>query len=134
MVRKALVTLSFAVLGSTALAQEPELDPMDNVVWQFQSVTNSTYWVVARDVTYEQSRDRVTVWMNGDHYADSTVKYRKSLSRITLDCEGSMRTSAVSTFAPDGRAISHWDGYGQSQHIRPDSLGSHLEKQFCGKK
>lgn len=134
MVRKAAVSLLLVASANAAIAQEPALDPMDSVVWQFQSRTQSTYWIIAKDVTWQQGVEPVTFWMHGNHYADNTVKYRKSLHRITLNCEGSMRISALSKFASDGRTLESWDGYGKSEYIRPDSLGASLEKQFCGKK
>lgn len=121
-------------MALTAPAFAQDADPMRNVIWEFRSTTNSYFWVTAKDLTWQSGNEPITVWVHGDHYNDKTVNYRTSLYRMTFDCKGSVRTSAVSKYAADGRSTESWDGYGASRYIRPDSMAANLQEKFCGKK
>lgn len=134
MVRKALVALSLLAIGSHAIAQEKSADPLDFVIWEFESVSGSVFWVNAKDLTYENDNKTITAWVRGNHYSDKTVNYRSSMTRMTLNCSGSIRTSAFTAYAANGRATQSWNGYGSDTYIRPETMSADLEQKLCGKK
>lgn len=131
MVRKAFIALAAAALALPANAQDEPSDPLDKTVWLFWSSTRSVFWITARDMTWQQGGEPLTVWIHGDHTNDTSVKYRKSIHRISLDCKGAARTSAFTTYNADNTVSGSWDGYGNTEYIRPGSMMADLERKMC---
>lgn len=135
MVRKALVALLCGTLSVSAIAEDAPVDPLDNVLWVFRSSAGSVFWVTARDLTWRQDQEPIAVWVRGDHIRDNTVDYRRSIQRLTLNCKGSVRSTAYTSYGPNGAIMRTWDGFGNSEYIRPGTMAASLEEKFClGKK
>lgn len=134
MVWKTIVALPFAAVSSNALSQEVSSDPLNFVSWEYASVSGSVFWVVAKDITRENDNKIITAWVRGDHSSDKSVSYRSSVSRVTLNCNGLIRTSAYTSYSAEGKAIKSWNGFGTDSYIRPDTMFADLERKLCGKK
>lgn len=134
MVRKAFIALLCAAMAAPAISQDTEADPLDKPVWVFFSRTNSVFWITARDMSWDQGPEPLTVWVHGDHRGDSSVRYRKSVQRVSLSCKGSARTTAYTAYNADESIFNTWDGFGNMDYIRPGSMMADLERKMCAAK
>lgn len=126
MVWKAALTITLAYVGP-AIAQEA-VPP----IWERVADSGSIFRVYYNDVKFDDGAiGGVSLWMRGDNARDKTLNYRSSLWKLYLNCKGSVTLMASTTYKADGSSSS-WDGY-QNQAIRPDTIYSSLEGQFCSK-
>lgn len=135
MVRKAaLITLALAS-GSVAQESEPWRNYWpEDALWGAQTSTNDVYWIMEKDINRNSNlAGGVEFWMHGYHAKNPDVKYRRSLWKIRLTCQGTFYTKAVSQMDAQDRSVYEWDGYGTSVSIRPNTIYEPIQDKLCPK-
>lgn len=135
MVRAA--ALIFLALASPASGQDTPWTEYqaDRVVekptiWQATNASNEHFRIVEGDL--EANGNWVSFWLRGEHSANPRVKYRTSLWKMTIVCEGRIKLEAFTFFDANGSEMESSDQQGAPfLAIRPDTMYAEIAKRFC---
>jgi hypothetical protein len=104
--------------------------PDEPLAWAGVTADRDQFYVRESEVQKDSISGGVTFWMHGQHSANKSVPYRRSMWRLRLDCQGGMSFLASSTFDAAGKQIQAWDGSDHSA-VRPDTIYQDLQRVLC---
>ena len=101
------------------------------MLWSYVSSSDSFYRLEREDARQTLQAGRITVWVIADHSRDRTVPYRRSRQQMAFDCNGAFRTTAFTSYMPDGQVHDEWQRPGTMKQIEPGTLAASLEPVLC---
>lgn len=92
----------------------------------------SDFSISAREL-YNSTGPKRTVWVRGDHSHDATVKYRKSMHRMTFDCPNDLyQTLSWTMYSANGHVVASGSPYFPPfEPIIPESQAASWQRIIC---